>query len=115
MKTLSSVVVLTFVLACTSAIAMSEDMPLFQKTTANETDQIPDASKSPKTDEDVIIATVKSIDHKYGLVYLDSEIGQILTFATPAALQLLHEGDQVVIHVVGENPSENLAQDTIFT
>jgi hypothetical protein len=48
------------------------------------------------------------------LMYLGSEIGQILTFATSAEPQNLRAGDLVMLHAIGEDLDDNLVQDTII-
>ena len=114
MKALYSVF-LAFVLACTSALTISVGAPVFQRIMTNSSHSISVAMNSPEMNEDVILATVKRIDHAQGLVYLDSEIGQLLTSVAPAALKLLHEGDLVLVHVKkGESPSENIARDAVY-
>jgi len=75
---------------------------------------VPDASELGEAEEeDIIIAIVKSIDPIHGLIHLDSEIGQLLTFATPEALQDLHAGDLVVVRVIVEEVEENNSQEAV--
>jgi hypothetical protein len=112
MKILCSIV-LMLVLAVAAATVTGAHIPLLQKVIPHFSNPIPDVSGSQEDGEDVIIAMVKSIDYQHGLVHLDSEIGQILTFATPEALQDLSTGDLVVVHVVEENVEDNVVQDIV--
>ena len=68
--------------------------------------QVPGATALP--------AVVTAVDRQHGTVSFDTELGQIVTYADPEALQKLHPGDQIVLYVVDEDPSQNrLAQDSI--
>jgi len=58
-------------------------------------------------------ATVIQIDRQHGLLNLETEIGRVLTFATPEDMKGLHEGDQIVVYlVVEEDTPENSPPDS---
>jgi hypothetical protein len=57
-------------------------------------------------------ATIVQIDRQHGLLNLETEIGRVLTFATPEDMKGLHEGDQIVVYlVVDEDTPESSPQD----
>ena len=58
---------------------------------------------SPDAQADIVFAIVTAIDHRSGLVVLDSAIGRLMTIATSTQLQDLHTGDLVLVHLSREN------------
>ena len=60
-----------------------------------------------------LIAVITDIDREHGVVSLDTELGQIVTFADPKDLQQLHTGDQIVLYVVDEDPNQTRTQEAI--
>ena len=61
-------------------------------------------------------ATVIQIDREHGLLNLQTEIGRVLTFATPEDIKGLHEGDQIVVYlIVEEDAPENSQPDSTGT
>jgi hypothetical protein len=107
-KTLCSLV-LTLALAVAAATEIGVQARSLRKMSPNTSNYMPNVNELQESGEDVVIAIVKGVDHrKHGLVYLDSEIGQILTFAPPAELQDLRAGDLLVLHVAGEDLDDNL-------
>lgn len=61
------------------------------------------------------VATVIQVDHEHGVLHLETDIGRVLTFATPKDIEELHEGDQLVVCIADADPVENLPSDTSGT
>jgi hypothetical protein len=53
-------------------------------------------------------ATVIQVDPQRGLLNLETDIGRVLTYASLEDLQGLHEGDQIVVCLVEEDPTESV-------
>jgi hypothetical protein len=62
-----------------------------------------DVNISPDTQADIVFAIVTAIDHRSGLVVLDSVMGRLMTIATSTQLHDLHTGDLVLVHLSREN------------
>ena len=58
------------------------------------------------------VATVIQVDHQHGLLHLETDIGRVLTFATPKDIEEIHEGDQLVVCIADADSAENLPSDT---
>jgi hypothetical protein len=55
------------------------------------------------------------IDRERGVLDLETEAGHVQVVVPPAAVQDLHAGDQLVLCLTDEAPSQNLLQDDIIT
>ena len=64
------------------------------------------AVPSPKPErEQLIMAIVSTIDHRRGVVELDSELGMLQAHAPSVELKGLHVGDKLLVQVAeGEPP-----------
>lgn len=58
------------------------------------------------------VATVIQVNHRLGLLHLDSDRGRLLTFATPEDIIDLQEGDQLTVCVADADPMETLPHDS---
>jgi hypothetical protein len=58
------------------------------------------------------VATVIQVDHQHGLLHLETDIGRVLTFATPKDIEEIHEGDRLVVCIADADPAENPSSDT---
>ena len=103
--------VLVIVLSLGSAVSAA---PTPQDRLGNRADQ-GDALKSKIPGTTALLAVVTDIDRQHGIVSLNTEIGQIVTFATPEDLQNLHAGDQIVLYVTDEDQRQERPQDSILT
>ena len=54
------------------------------------------------------VATVIQVDHQRGLLNLETEIGRVLAYASLEDVQGLEEGDQIVVCLVEEDPTESV-------
>jgi len=106
MKTLCWLVLVTL-LSLGSAVSAA---PTPKDRLGNRADQ-GDALKSEVPGATALIAVVTDIDRLHGIVSLNTEIGQIVTFAAPEDLQNLHAGDQIVLYVTDENQHQGQRQD----
>lgn len=108
-------------LALATLLAVGSAAPIFTQQTP-----VHDTSKSACTreanaatpqahNERATVATVIQIDHQHGLLNLETEIGRVLTLATPEDIENLHEGDQIVVYLVEEDSADNLLQDATCT
>ena len=84
-------------------------------------DQPADAADSHGSDEHAITATIKGVDHQQGILELDTKEGRYLLATSPAEIQDLQEGDQLLICLEGDaiEGEERLAdiplQDSLLT
>lgn len=69
----------------------------------SEEDSLPNAETRGNT----LVATIRGIDRQHGVLYLQTEFGNMVTWAEPKDLQNLHAGDQVVLYLEEENPKDN--------
>jgi len=88
--------------------------PTPQDRPGNRADQ-GDALKSKIPGATALRAVVTDVDRQHGIVSLNTEIGQIVTFAAPEDLQNLHAGDQIVLYVTDEDQRQERPQDSILT
>ena len=65
-------------------------------------DQPADAADSHGSDEYAITATVKGVDRQQDILELDTKEGRYLLATTPAEIQDLREGDQLLICLEGD-------------
>jgi hypothetical protein len=59
------------------------------------------------------VATIVEVDYERGLLNLETDIGQVLTFVAPEEVQDLREGDQIVVCLSAEVPAEDRPQNAI--
>lgn len=91
-------------------VAVSTVAPLWaQQTSASDSS----AEACPREQEKV--ATIVQVDHQHGLLNLETDVGRILTFASLEEVQGLHEGEQIVVCLMHEDPEESWQPDFIFS
>jgi hypothetical protein len=112
MKTLCSLA-LAILLSLASTGATVAYAPTPKDLLGNPGDQGSEAIVPQVPGATALVAVVTAIDRQHGTVSFDTELGQIVTYADPEALQRLHPGDQIVLYVVYEDPSQNQARDSI--
>ena len=61
------------------------------------------------------VATVVRVDHRSGLLSLETDIGRVLTFAAPEEIKDLREGDQIMVCMAEVDPPEKRPQDVLLT
>ena len=112
MNTLLSLSLATL-LAVGSAALLFAQRPLAQDTPESACTQDTDAAARQAHEGRATVATIIQVDHQHGLLSLEIEIGRVLKLAAPEDIQDLQEGDQIMVCLVEEDPTENLPQDTI--
>jgi hypothetical protein len=103
---------LAVLLAMGSALPTCAQPPLLQDSLDQSCEQSMAALAPRAHQRHAAVATVIQVDHQRGLLYVKTDIGRVLTFVAPAAIQDLQAGDQILVCMADEGPAEALPQDT---
>ena len=106
---------LATLMAVGSAAPICAQQASVQETSKGACTQETNTATPQANKERATVATVIQIDRQHGILNLETEIGRVLTFAAPEDIQNLHEGDQIEVYLVEEDPADNSRQDTTCT
>jgi len=100
-------------LSAGSGVPVVTSSPVVLDTSGTTCKQTPDTAKQSRLEKTAIPATVTEIDRAHGVLNLETAVGRAQVVVPLDVLQNLHVGDQVVLCMVDEEPSQNLLQDSI--
>lgn len=112
MRPLCSLAFVVLLSVGSSVLAMTSS-PVIPDTPGNTCKQTPTTAKPSSAEKTAIPATVTGIDRAHGVLNLETVVGRAQVIVPSDVVQGLHVGDQVVLCMADEEPSQNLLQDSI--
>ncbi len=100
-------------LSAGSGLPAVTSSPVVPDTPGKTCAQTPDTAKQARSEKTAIPATVTGIDRAHGVLNLETDVARAEVVVPPEVLLGLHVGDQVVLCMADEEPSQNLLHDSI--